>query len=214
MERRTWIGWVGLFTLSITACSTQGQAKKTYQELETERDELARLNDELTSKLSACESRCQTLQQELQTRRGAPDHAKGTLPEELRRQGISLTDNGREAVVQVPSDLFFASGISKLSKPGETALGQIADLLKKNYPEGTIRVDGHSDADPIKRTAKVYHCNTELSFERAHSVYHYLTEKGGIDAKKVYVAAWGEHFPQDPKSKAKNRRVEIVVSKN
>lgn len=215
MRRIYQLSWVGLMGLISVACAGKGTVqKKSYEDLEKERAELSSLNDELTSKLAACESRCQSLQQELGARRTAADHVKRDLPEDLRRQGISLTDNGREAVIQIPSDLFFPSGISKLTKNGETTLERVLQHVKQNYPNSTIRVDGHADADPIRKTAKVYHCNTELSFERAHSVYHYLIEKGGMSAKNLYVAAWGEHFPQDASVKAKNRRVEIVVRKD
>jgi chemotaxis protein MotB len=115
-------------------------------------------------------------------------------------------------VINLQSDLFFSSGSATLSAAGEKSMAQVAGYLKKGHPTGSIRIEGHSDADPVRRTKDKWHCNWELSFARAHAVMHHLVEKGGIDPKRIVCEAHAEHKPAVPGEKSKNRRVEVVVS--
>ena len=41
---------------------------------------------------------------------------------------------------------------------------------------------------------------------------HYLVQSGGFDAGRIVCESYGEHHPVDPKNKARNRRVEIVLA--
>ena len=70
-----------------------------------------------------------------------------------------------------------------------------------------IRVEGHTDSDPIKVSR--WKSNQELSVARADAVKKYLVSKG-VDANEVSVAGFGSDRPKSS-DKAQNRRVEIVV---
>ena len=133
------------------------------------------------------------------------------IPAELHGK-VEIRRRGNDTVIDVPSDVFFASGSSTLNRDGDKAMSSIVDYIKKNHPGGMIRVEGHSDSDPIRRTKSKYHCNWELSFERSHAVTHWLVEKGRFDPARVVCEAHGEFHPADPGNKSKNRRVEIVIA--
>ena len=80
--------------------------------------------------------------------------------------------------------------------------------MKKEYPGKQIRVEGHTDADPI-RVSK-WKSNQELSEARANAVRQYLAQKG-VDANSLSIRGFGADKPKSQTDKALNRRVEIVV---
>jgi chemotaxis protein MotB len=80
------------------------------------------------------------------------------------------------------------------------------------YP---IRVEGHTDNVPIY--TKRFPSNWELSTVRAVNVLKYFADAGGIDPRRLSAVGYGESKPLvaniSPQSRAKNRRVEIVLIK-
>ncbi|MBI4566696.1 MAG: OmpA family protein [Planctomycetes bacterium] len=184
------------------------------QELSREREDLIRRNTTLEAQLAASEAREAELKRDMASRKAsAPAGPEMTLPEDLKGRGIQLRRRGNDTVIDLPSDVFFASGSSKLTTEGERTLAKVADMIRSSYRGSMIRVEGHADSDPIRRTKSKYHCNWDLSFERAHAVVHYLIEKAKFDPRHLVADCYGEYQPVDPKNKAKNRRVEIVVAR-
>ena len=74
------------------------------------------------------------------------------------------------------------------------------------YSNRLIRISGHSDSDPIKKSQ--WKTNERLSAERALTVEEYLANKG-VSNDSMYVAAFGSSRPLE--TKKSSRRVEIVV---
>ena len=180
------------------------------EELTREREDLIRERTTLEGKLAAAEAREAALQRDRTAKAAKSGLA---LSDNLKSKGISVRDRGGDTVIDLPSDVFFASGSAKLTPAGEKALAEVSDLVRKSYKGSMVRVEGHADSDPIRRTKSKYHCNWELSFERAHAVVHYLIDKAGFDAKQLSADCFGDSQPLDPKNKAKNRRVELVVAR-
>lgn len=111
------------------------------------------------------------------------------------------------------ADVFFVSGSDALSKEGKETLNFIVDELKQL--SGPIRVDGHTDSDPVSKTKdKFPHGNIQLGASRAISVREYLISRG-IPEERVWIASHGQYKPvangDSKEAKAKNRRVEILV---
>ena len=111
--------------------------------------------------------------------------------------------------MRVPGDVVFASGSTTINKGSEATLTRIADVLKSEYGGRKIRVEGHTDADPINKTAKLFNDNRDLSLKRAYAVTQFLEQKGVSPATMATVG----HGPHQPRgaNKKDNRRVEIVV---
>ena len=208
------------FALAVSAATAVGCAGTNWQakaeQLQRENEDLERQKAQVEADNLACKARLDALE-----RRGAgpsaPSPRAGVtpapyeVPSELEGK-VEIRRRGGDTVIDVPSDVFFASGSSVLSRDGEKTMGSIAAYIQKRHPGGMLRVEGHSDADPIRRTKSKYHCNWELSFERSHAVVHWLVEKGSVDPRRVVCEAHGEFHPTDPSNKAKNRRVEIVIA--
>jgi chemotaxis protein MotB len=119
-------------------------------------------------------------------------------------------------MVTVGADILFSSGKADLTSGGRAALDKIVGDLKSHYAGMTVRVYGHTDTEPIRKSKKLWQDNLDLSANRAMAVARYLVSKG-ISAKNVEVVAMGENHPVADNAtaagKAKNRRVEIVVLK-
>lgn len=114
--------------------------------------------------------------------------------------------------IVLESGIFFGSGRHELTPAGKAALTQlVATLLKDDYRDYEIELAGHTDSDPITRSADRYRDNHDLAAMRANSVRRFLIEQG-VPAERVYLSAWGHHRPLG-KDKAKDRRVEILLHK-
>jgi chemotaxis protein MotB len=116
-------------------------------------------------------------------------------------------------VISIPSEITFSSGKAELSERGKDALTVVARTLLDDYPSAEYWIEGHTDSDPIKKSA--YPTNRDLSLARSMAVLHYLVNDTGIPDGQCVVAGWGEYRPvagnESNDGKAKNRRVEIVV---
>ncbi len=124
---------------------------------------------------------------------------------------FDLRDNG--LVVRLASDsLLFNSGDDALQPQGRQILDAIGAVLK-TLPDNPIRVEGHTDNVTISTLR--FRTNWSLSAARAESVLVDLTDRLGIPATQLELAAWGDTkgiARNDTEAgRAQNRRVEIIV---
>ena len=128
--------------------------------------------------------------------------------------GAAVRDTIEGPVIQLPEKILFSSGLAKLKPKGETALKKIATHLHEK-PAALVRIDGHTDTDPIVKSKFLWDSNHHLSAGRALSVLHYLVSKENIDEKRIHIAGYGPNRPitsnDSKKSKGKNRRVEFLI---
>jgi len=209
-----------IFALSFvvaTALSAIGCAgpdlRPKLEELTREREDLIRERQSLEGRLSAAEAREAALLKDRASKSKVSEKSDLTLTDNLKSKGLSIRNRGGDTVIDLPSDVFFSSGSAKLTPAGEKALSELSETVKKASKDSLVCVEGHADSDPVRRSKAKFHCNWELSFERAHAVVHYLIDKANFDPKRLAVDCFGDTQPLDPKNKAKNRRVEIVVSR-
>jgi flagellar motor protein MotB len=107
----------------------------------------------------------------------------------------------RELTVTLQSDILFAPGSADIRTEAKPSLDKVAAAIKKDYTGKKVRVQGHTDKDPIVRS-------TDLSQNRAGAVARYLMLKG-VDMKSIVTVGFGDTQPKP--TKAQSRRVEIVV---
>ena len=140
----------------------------------------------------------------------------GRLREVLGRQrGIHVV--GDRFVFQ--SEVLFDKGSAALGKVGQKQLITIAKTLKniaKKIPDDidwVLRVDGHTDNDPIKTLR--FPSNWELSSARAIAVVQTLIANG-ISPKRLVAAGFGQYQPiehrADEIAKRRNRRIELKLT--
>jgi chemotaxis protein MotB len=174
-------------------------------------EELQSENEGLHSKYAMSEDEKARLLDE----RNRLENARRSMEQRLRGTGVSVKVKEGHISVVLPSSILFNSGQTKLKKQATSSLAKVCSVLKKDFPNETIRIEGHTDTDPIKRTKQVYKSNWELSAMRATTVLHYLIDNCHLDPKKLYLAGFGKYQPvasnKNKSGKKKNRRVEIVV---
>lgn len=127
---------------------------------------------------------------------------------------MGLEVNAKTGGLVLESGVMFAPGSATLKRQGKTILKRLAsELQAPKYSESKVRIEGHTDATPIKRSG--HKSNWDLSGKRAMAVLHHL-EKIGISSERLCFAGYASHQPIDggkaKKSLARNRRVEIVLA--
>ena len=157
---------------------------------------------------------------EVQAAAAAAKEAPATAKKEagpIAGGDAALSTRDGNPVITVRDDILFAPGKAALTSRGKGVLAKVAELLRTQYVDGAIRVEGHTDNQPIRKTKKLYKTNWELASARALSVVHYLTDECGVSPKRIHAAAYGKHHPvsgnDTSAGRAKNRRVEIVILK-
>ena len=113
--------------------------------------------------------------------------------------------------ISVRGPMFFDVGKADLKPETKAFLNRVADVLWKNNRE--IHVAGHTDNFPMR--SEEFPTNWELSAARATKVVRYLV-KQGIEPGRFTVIANSKYRPEVPnttkKNKARNRRVEIIIT--
>jgi chemotaxis protein MotB len=193
-----------------SGCASQ-KALKDYQEevrsLREERTKLKKDNRALQMQIESYEVALAEANMRMESAPEAKTYS------ELDEQGIGYEQRGRNFVISVPAEISFASGRADLTKQGKDALHAVARTLAQDYGDGSYWIEGHTDADPIKKSG--WTSNRELSVARAMAVLTFLVEECGITDDQCKVVGHGQYDPLDSNEskdgKAKNRRVEIVV---
>ena len=115
---------------------------------------------------------------------------------------------------EVPGDLLFDSGKDELLPRGYSAIQRAAQAIRTRYPNSIIIVAGHTDNVNLIKGSP-FRDNQQLSQARAQAVVNYLV-RNGMDMNKLTVVGYGDTKPiatnATPEGRARNRRVELVVS--
>ena len=135
------------------------------------------------------------------------DKQEQELRQQLQNSGVSVSRVGNDIVLNMPSNVTFASGQDALNANFYNVLNSVAIVLNK-YPRTLLDVDGHTDSDGDDVS------NQQLSERRAVSVARYLNSQG-VDARRLRIIGYGETRPiadnASQAGKAANRRVEIRI---
>jgi outer membrane protein OmpA-like peptidoglycan-associated protein len=135
------------------------------------------------------------------------DQQEAELRAQLQGTGVSVTRNGDYIVLNMPSNITFATDQSAVTTQFYPTLNSVALVLQK-YNKTLIDVNGHTDSTGDDRY------NLQLSQERALSVAQYLNAQG-IDQRRFSVIGYGESRPvasnASADGRASNRRVELYL---
>ncbi len=136
------------------------------------------------------------------------DRQEQELRQQLINTGVSVTRNGDEIILNMPSNVTFASDQDALNAQFYPVLDSVSIVLNK-YTQTLLDVDGHTD-----NTGDAAY-NQALSERRAVSVARYLNSRQ-VDARRLQIIGFGETRPIADNSsatgRAANRRVEVRIS--
>src|SRR6185437_8242304 len=148
----------------------------------------------------------------------AAQMAKGLENEmrtDLESKDVTISKLQGKLTVNILDRVMYDSGEAVLKPDGEAVMQKIASILKE-HPQLTIHVVGHTDNVPIRPNAQSkFASNWELSTARALAAVHFLTERAGVDPRRVGAVGYGEFRPvadnSTPEGRAKNRRIAITI---
>ena len=210
--------WVVLTTAMASQIGCQEQLMRERDALWTQNQELQEALTQQQRALESCEAdrnRLTAQVDQLQTMQVPPPPAAAVVapPQPIMMEtafsdiaGIETEKTAAGITVRIPGDVLFSPGRVNLKETSKSTLNKIATVINRDYPGNTIRVEGHTDTDPIRKSK--WTDNLELSLERAATVHRYL-QKQGVEPKRLEAVGLGQWTPRN--SKSKSRRVEIVV---
>lgn len=213
---------LGAATVFITGCTTDGAPRELgylrLQVLEQE-DYIKSLNDSLQVAKNQ-KPGTQIVEKEVVRTVEVPRYitTPGATPTEklpqIDAKGVDVYGRGRDLVIAISGDILFASGSAKLDDKDKALIKKVHDFIVKNYSKHEIRVEGHTDNEPVVRHKDEWKNNWDLSGGRAMAVLEELQHLG-VKGGQMYFAGFGEYHPvadnATPASRQNNRRVEVVI---
>lgn len=112
------------------------------------------------------------------------------------------------AQVRMPGDILFKSGQTELDSQSRQQLAAMAQVLTSDYPGKTVRIEGFSDADPIRTSD--WDSNVQLSQQRADSVRRFL-EMAGVPAHQIQAIGMGTQKQRATKDLSRRAEVSVVM---
>lgn len=194
----------------------RSENRKLLTDLETVRLRLMGKEDSLEAlgaSLADREARLAELQAELAKKDAAMKGLKDRVSKALtgfEGKGLTVEQRGGKIYVSLENKLLFPSGSTVVDQQGREALVKLAKAIE-NEKDLNILVEGHTDTDKVL-PGSAYKDNWDLSVMRATSVVRILQESSRLDPRIVTAGGRGEHVPVDPADKAKNRRIEVILS--
>lgn len=182
-------------------------------------EELAIVKKDAADRLAQAKAETEASQQKA---REELDSLRASLNEQLKdnvnRQQVLISQVEGLTLIEVGGDILFASGEADLTLEGEAIVRDISAALSR-FADYRIRVEGHTDDRPIgPRLKDKFASNWELSVARAAAVVRYMADNLHIEPTRIEAVGHGKHRPladnTSKEGRAKNRRVEIAVSKD
>jgi len=127
---------------------------------------------------------------------------------------VNVTVRRRGLVIQLLTDkVFFDSGAATLKPEAQSLVDKIGQIVNDERQHPVV-VEGYTDSQPIS-TGR-YQSNWNLSGDRAAAVVNDF-QKIGVLPNRMAVQGYGSQVPiasnSTPEGRAKNRRVEIVLTR-
>jgi chemotaxis protein MotB len=161
--------------------------------------------------LAILQAQVADLQEERDTAAQAAKGLEDEMRADLESKDVTISKLQGKLTVNILDRVMFDSGEAILKPDGEAVMRKIAALLVA-HPNLKIHVIGHTDNVPIRGR---FASNWELSAARALAAVHFLTEKGGVDPRRVGAVGYGEYRPiadnATAEGRAKNRRIAITI---
>lgn len=196
------------------------QADLEAKIIETQRkeDALMALEKELSNKqrlLEDREARVRELEEVIARKDQAVKELKQKVAQALRGfadKGLTVEERDGKIYVSLEAKLLFASGSTLVEPEGKSAIVQLAKAIESET-DLEIIVEGHTDTDALSSKSHPKD-NWELSVLRATSVVNIMTANSTINPMILTAAGRSEYHPVDEFDKAKNRRIEVIISPN
>lgn len=194
-----------LMVVGLTGCNNVSKDK--YNALQQE-------NTDLHGKVTELQTSNREKDIQLTGLQGELANARATPAPQPQVTSMPPTDDGRGTARKAPrtetleiaGDVAFLSGSATLTTAAKKELDTFASKLKNTYAGRSVRVEGHTDSTPIKKSK--WGSNEALSQARAEAVKTYLVSKG-VSSGRIEAIGYGAAKPKG--SPSASRRVDVVV---
>lgn len=137
------------------------------------------------------------------------------LQNELETDQARIEREQNRLKITLPNDLLFPEDGYRLNRRGEQTLDKMVPALRR-LRDGSVLVEGYTDNEPLgPRLKDRFPSNVELSATLATEVVRHLAAKG-VPPRILVAEGLGDARPaapnDTPEGRAKNRRVEIVIT--
>lgn len=224
MPKNTW--WIASLLASLMlmggaafyARQQKTELEKTRAEMESVRktsEETGAQAERLLKGLDESKERIEKLMQEKEEATKAQKDLESQMRTALESKDVTISELQGKLTVNILDRILFDSGEAVLKPEGQAVLDEVAKVLA-NYPKRQIEVIGHTDNVPIRYNPNnPFKNNWELSAGRAIAAVRYLSEKAGVDPRRLGAVGYGEFHPiadnSTAEGRAKNRRIALVV---
>jgi chemotaxis protein MotB len=162
----------------------------------------------LEAEISELETQIASMERELSNLRQENSRLRRRLSSQEQRRG--------ETIEVLSTDLFFESGSAQLTNEGVERLVSVAEMLRTQYADRAIRVEGYTDDNPIgDRLSQRFPSNWELSAARASAVVRHLQWTHELSPDRFEVVGFGQYQPiatnETAEGRSENRRVRVAV---
>lgn len=140
------------------------------------------------------------------------DVSKKTLEELIvfNEEGVTIRKEGNNLVLSMPELVLFDFNKYEVKNKVKGSLNTLAKALEEN-PDIRIKIDGYTDFIGSEGY------NLDLSVKRANSIKSYLVGRG-VNSSNISIEGYGKQNPiannATAAGRAKNRRVEFIISRN
>ena len=137
------------------------------------------------------------------------------LTEAGELDGITAKVTDKGLLITFQDKYLFAPASAYLDSNAKKLLDKVGVLICKKFVLHSMRVEGHTDSDPIR--SEKFPSNWELSAARSSSVVRYLISRFKFSPSLFTAIGYADTRPLEtaisPKDPA-NRRVDILIMKN
>lgn len=136
----------------------------------------------------------------------------GKLQKQFQNKRVEVEQLGQQLLIRITDTTLFPAGSAFLQPRLAPLIDEIANVLK-DIP-GTIVVTGHTDN--LQEFDSLYKNNWELSSLRAVAIVQEMLKNKGLQPNRIIAQGRADTKPlvdnNSPENRAKNRRIEIVVT--
>ena len=191
------------------------QLEAKQKALSTEQDRLNKLKNDLETS----SKRLNELENMMAEKEASMKKLKETLSKALNAfegKGLTIEQKNGKVYVSMENKLLFQTGSWAVGAEGKKAVVEVAKVLAQN-PDISVLIEGHTDDDKILgNIGGGIENNWDLSTKRATAIVNILSENKAVKKGNLTAAGRGEFSPllsnDTPEGKAKNRRIEIILT--
>lgn len=139
--------------------------------------------------------------------------SRGLEADPLRELGYEVDVASDGLRLRIPSDQLFQPNSSQLTPSGTSLLDRVAEILKAQYSDRRVAIEGYTDNAPLY--GGMYSTSHQLTSAQTDAILEQWTRRNQLAASQFVTLAHGSNHPiadnQNPAGRASNRRIEVLI---